>query len=151
MLECCAKMFSKTCEYAIKIMIYISSRPGDNEGRVGLEEIADAIESPRAFTAKILQQLSRAGLLESTRGRSGGFLLPANQMIALSDVIAAIDGDKLIKGCVLGFRECSDIYPCPIHHKFKPVRKAMTETFDTTSLEDLKGIMEENEVFLTEP
>ncbi|MEP4092672.1 Rrf2 family transcriptional regulator [Reichenbachiella sp.] len=144
-------MFSKTCEYAIKIMIYISSRKEEENMRTGLDEIAEAIDSPKAFTAKILQQLAKAGILESVRGRSGGFSLPPKKTIALSDVIVAIDGDKLIKRCVLGFRECSDLTPCPIHHRFKPVRLAMTETFESTSLEELKGIMEENKVFLIEP
>ena len=132
-------------------MIYLSSRKLEDNARFGLDEIADAIDSPKPFTAKILQQLARAELLDSVRGRSGGFSLPPKKDITLTDVIAAIDGKKLIKGCVLGFRECSDLTPCPIHHRFKPVRQAMTETFDSTSLEDLKGMMQEEGVFLIEP
>lgn len=143
-------MFSKTCEYALKIMIYISSRNEELEDRAGLEEIADAIDSPRAFTAKILQHLSRAGLLDSSRGRKGGFLLPKKQVITLYDVIIAIDGDKLVKGCALGFSECSDSHPCPIHEKVKAIRKIMTETFYSTTLDQLKGFVVDHEVFLTE-
>lgn len=132
-------------------MIYLSSRKKEIGKRYGLEEIAKAIDSPKPFTAKILQQLARAELLDSIRGRSGGFSLPTKKEISLVDVIVAIDGNKLIKGCVLGFRECSDRTPCPIHHKFKPIRTAMAETFETTSLEELKGILENDEVYLIEP
>lgn len=140
-------MFSKTCEYAIKIMIYLAIRREKNN-RAGLEEIADAIQSPKAFTAKILQQLARARLLESLRGRTGGFSLPKDRQIKLADIVEALDGDKIMKGCVLGFKTCSEVHPCPVHHKFKSVRDYLAGTLMTTSLEELKGVMEQQGVYL---
>ncbi|MCR9067029.1 MAG: Rrf2 family transcriptional regulator, partial [Cytophagales bacterium] len=65
-------MFSRACEYAIKIMIYIASNQQENR-KTGLKEVTEAIGSPEAFTAKILQQLVKSGLLESYKGPSGGF------------------------------------------------------------------------------
>ena len=49
-------MFSRACEYAIKIMIYIAANEQEGQ-RTGLKEVTEAIGSPEAFTAKILQQL----------------------------------------------------------------------------------------------
>jgi len=140
-------MFSKTCEYAIKIMIYLAARQ-ENGMRAGLDEIAVAIKSPRAFTAKILQQLARAQLLDSVRGRSGGFMLPTGKTITLAEIVSAIDGDKIMKGCVLGFNECSENHPCPVHHKFKSVRDYLAGTLMSTSLEELKGLLKNEGAFL---
>lgn len=57
-------MFSKTCEYAIRAMIFISQK-SDEGVRVGIKEISKGIDSPEHFIAKILQNLSRKGLVSS--------------------------------------------------------------------------------------
>ena len=94
-------MFSKACEYAIKIMIYIAAN--EKEGRrTGLREVTDSIGSPEAFTAKILQQLVKSGLLQSFRGPSGGFVLPDGKRILLHDVVVAIDGGSFVKRLCIG-------------------------------------------------
>ena len=142
-------MFSKSCEYAIKIMIFIASH-GKSDKWVGLDEIAKAIQSPRAFTAKILQQLAREGLLDSLRGRSGGFMLAKEKSIQLGDIVMAIDGEKLTKHCVLGFKDCSEEHPCPVHFKFKNMREYLSNTLLTTTMEELKEVMNEESVFLVE-
>jgi len=64
-------MFSKTCEYAIRAMIFIAQK--SKLGRVGIKEIAEAIDAPEHFIAKILQELCRKGLLQSLKGPTGGF------------------------------------------------------------------------------
>ncbi|HUF09173.1 MAG TPA: Rrf2 family transcriptional regulator [Rhodothermales bacterium] len=141
-------MFSKTCEYAIKIMICVATAPGDGV-RMGLDEIAEAVQSPKAFTAKILQQLARAGLLDSARGRNGGFMMPSITPIYLADIVAAVDGSGIMKDCVLGFNECSDEHPCPVHHKMRIVRDHLAVTLKSTSLHELKEVMERRDAYLT--
>ena len=141
-------MFSKTCEYAIKIMIHLATRSG--KGRAGLAEIAKAIDSPRAFTAKILQLLARAGLLDSVRGPGGGFSIAGNRDISLYQIVSAIDGDSLMSGCVLGFGECSEERPCPVHHRFSPVRDYLAGTLSTTSLSEIQQLMLDGKGFLRE-
>jgi len=76
-------MFSKACKYAINAMIYISTLPKGND-RVGLKEISQAINSPEAFTAKILQLLVRENLLSSIKGPNGGLRCMRNQVISNS-------------------------------------------------------------------
>jgi Rrf2 family protein len=141
-------MFSKTCEYAIKIMIHLTVR--DKEGRAGLAEIADAIASPKAFTAKILQLLTRAGLLDSVRGPGGGFSVVGKEDITLNQIVKAIDGDGVMVGCVLGFRECNEQRPCPVHHRFGPVRDFLSGTLSTTTLREIREVMVEGRGFLRE-
>ena len=128
-------MFSRACEYAIKIMIYIAANEQEGK-RTGLREVTDAIGSPEAFTAKILQQLVKGGLLQSFRGPSGGFVLTNGKDIMLHDVVVTIDGEHLLKDCVLGLPECSSSNPCPVHDKFLSVRNQLTETLLSTRIND---------------
>ncbi len=66
-------MFSKTCEYAIRALIFVAQK-SKNGGRTGIKEIANGIDSPEYFIAKILQDLSRKGFVQSAKGPTGGFL-----------------------------------------------------------------------------
>lgn len=130
-------MFSKTCKYAINAMIYVATLPTEQE-RVGLKEISKAINSPEAFTGKILQALVRDELLASTKGPNGGFFIAKNPAeIVLSQIVESIDGDMLFTGCALGFEKCSEEHPCPVHHKFKAIRDHLTGMLMTTSLKDV--------------
>ncbi|MBS1635878.1 MAG: Rrf2 family transcriptional regulator [Bacteroidetes bacterium] len=131
-------MFSKSCEYAIKATIYIAVQ--SNQGnRVGLKDIAREIASPEAFTAKILQQLSRNHIIDSVKGPNGGFQIDKKEMtrIKLSQIVSAIDGDAIFKGCGLGFKECSEKKPCPVHDKFKVIRNELKTMLENTSVQEL--------------
>lgn len=65
-------MFSKASQYAIKAIIYIWTK-SLQDSKAGAKEIGSEIDAPEAFTAKILQQLSRAKLIGSVKGPNGGF------------------------------------------------------------------------------
>jgi Rrf2 family transcriptional regulator, iron-sulfur cluster assembly transcription factor len=140
-------MFSKACEYALKIMIYMASIEGNGK-RMGLKDIAGAISSPEAFTAKILQQLVRNGLLNSLRGPNGGFELRSQRPIRLLEIVVAIDGEGIIKNCVLGLDKCSNEMPCPAHDKFMAVRDHLTGILSSTTLEEIKGGIVDGNRFL---
>ncbi len=128
-------MFSRACEYAIKIMIFIAAN--EQEGRrTNLKDVTEAIASPEAFTAKILQQLVKGGLLESFRGPGGGFVLPRGREVLLHDIVVTIDGEHLLKDCVLGLPECSGENPCPVHDKFITIRNHLNETLLSTKVND---------------
>jgi Rrf2 family transcriptional regulator, iron-sulfur cluster assembly transcription factor len=130
-------MFSKACEYGIKAMIFIAHESAAGR-RVSLKEVAGSIDSPEAFTAKILQQLRKADLLNSVRGTAGGFeLKKGGDEIRLAGIVTAIDGLKVITGCGLGLEACSDDKPCPIHDKFKHVRDGLQAMLESSSLRDL--------------
>lgn len=132
------KMFSKACEYGIKATLYIAKKSLSGE-RVSLKEIAKEIASPEAFTAKILQQLSRSKIIRSTKGPVGGFDIDKVQMdaINLSEIVTTIDGDKIYKGCGLGLEHCNENKPCPLHDKFAKVRDDLKEMLENTSLYEL--------------
>jgi len=131
-------MFSKACEYAIRATIHIAVQSTQGK-RVSLKDIAKAIDSPEAFTAKILQQLSRAYIIDSVKGPSGGFTIDKENMskIKLSQIVSAIDGDNIYKGCGLGLKQCSEKHPCPVHDKFKIIREELKNMLENTSIDEL--------------
>lgn len=116
-------MLSKACQYAIKASIFIAQQSLERQ-TVSVKDIAIAISAPEAFTAKILQQLSKADLLQSIRGKQGGFFVNKEHLsqVRIFDIINVIDGDSLFVSCGLGLKECSNENPCPVHEEFKSVR-----------------------------
>ena len=135
-------MFSKACEYAIRATIYIAQQSLEGN-RVSLKAISNEIDSPVAFTAKILQQLTRNKIITSVMGPTGGFEITNAQIdsIRLSNIIDAIDGDHIYHGCGLGLRECDASKPCPVHNKFAKIRNDLRKMLNETSLLELtKGL-----------
>ena len=127
-------MFSKTCEYAIRALIYTAQKSKDGS-RIGIKDIAAGIDSPEYFIAKILQDLGRKGFIKSAKGPNGGFYMDQenlNQSIA--DIVRELDGDKLFTGCGLGLKECSEQHPCPIHNEFKSIRKDISDMLERSKL-----------------
>lgn len=142
-------MFSRTCSNAIKAMLVIHKATVQGR-RAGLMEIADEIGSPAPFTAKILQQLAPAGLVRSFRGRHGGFEA-VTPNITLGTVVAAIDGDRFLKACILGFDHCSSTVPCPLHNEFQSVRSELRATLNDTTLAELSHRLDQGGSFLKQP
>ena len=142
-------MFSKACEYGIRSTIYIAMQSLEGN-RVNLKEIAAAIDSPIAFTAKILQQLVKNNIVESVKGAKGGFQIERSRIdsIKLNQIVSAIDGDKIFKGCALGLSECNDALPCPVHFKFKEIRDNLEKMTKETSIYELATGLEVGLTFL---
>ena len=131
-------MFSKACEYGIKASIFIAINSFENK-LVSPKEISEEIDSPTAFTAKILQALVRHNIINSVKGAYGGFEIDKTKIssIKLSQIVNAIDGDKIYKGCGLGLHICGEEHPCPLHDKFKIVRTELKDMLENTNLEQL--------------
>jgi len=137
-------MFSKTCEYGIKATSHIAYQSQTGK-RVSLKDIAEAIDSPVAFTAKIMQQLSKVGIVDSVKGPNGGFEIPLSKLdtVTLSDIVTAIDGNSIYVDCGLGLKACNEDKPCPVHHQFKFVRNNLRHMLETTRVRDLANGLHE--------
>ena len=126
--------FSKTCEYALRAVFYIASKSQNGE-RVGIKEIAEHINSPEHYLAKILQKLSRSGMVLSIKGPNGGFYIDASGLKRpLADIIIALEGDEIFSGCGMGLSYCSETNPCPLHNEFKKVRNQITHMLYKTTI-----------------
>jgi len=127
-------MFSKSAEYAIRAVFYIAK--STQLGRkVGIKEIASNIQSPEPFLGKILQELSKGGIVKSVKGPNGGFYLTEVEMNKkLSEVVKAIDGDDIFIGCGMGLPQCSEEHPCPLHNEFKAIRSELGRMLKSITL-----------------
>lgn len=129
-------MLSKSCEYGLRAMLYLSSLDGDDF--VSIRTISDALDISFHFLTKTFQKLTEAGLLSSQRGPSGGVRLarPAAD-ITPADVMVAIDGTELFTECVLGLPGCGDEQPCPLHDGWATERGRLKRLFESTSVAQL--------------
>ena len=141
-------MLSKTCEYAVRAVIYIAQQTKDGN-RVGIKDVAKGIDSPEYFIAKILQEMVRKNLLQSTKGPNGGFHLDEKYMKnSLAVIVRHFDGDKIFSGCALGLKRCSEKNPCPLHQQFKEIRNTLKHLLETTTINKLVEKLDSQEVFL---
>lgn len=142
-------MFSKACEYAIRASIYIAEHSRLDE-KVSLKEIAEAIESPMAYTSKILQQLVRNDIINSDKGPTGGFSMDEDMLkkVKLSTIVFAVDGDAIYNGCGLGLKKCNAKKPCSVHNQFKIIRDELKKMLETTLVKTLADDHEKGLTFL---
>ena len=133
-------------------ILWVKQRPAQkskNNAKVGVKQIAKAIDSPEPFIAKILQDLGRKGLVISAKGPTGGFYLDnAGLKKSLADIVIAIDGDILFTGCGLGLKTCSAKMPCPVHDDFVDIRKHIKSMMQNAKLGDYNTSLELGEKYL---
>ncbi len=83
--------------------------------------------------------MARAGLVQSQKGRRGGFRLArAPESISLLDVIRCIESRERWSGCLLGREECTQgIEPCAVHARWSELREAYRQLLQETTIADL--------------
>lgn len=143
-------MFSKACEHGIKAIIYIATQSLEGR-RVKIGDVAAQAGSPEAFTGKVLGALTKHNIVNSHTGPYGGFDIDPTRMeqIRMSDIVFAIDGDAVYKGCALGLKECNSKKPCPMHDRFVKVRAELRTMLETTSIYDLAVGLKTGKTILT--
>lgn len=127
-------MFSQTVEYALRAVVCLAT---SNTRLLGVTEISDQMDVPAGYLVKVLQQLVRADLVVSKRGKGGGFKLKElPEEISLLDVINAVDPIKRIKSCPLSLpAHCKQL--CPLHSKLDASYEEMERTFRTCFVSDM--------------
>lgn len=126
-------MFSSAARYALRATAHLGSL--HEEGYVPARRLAEVLEIPPTFLAKVLKQLVDAGLLVAFRGPTGGVKLSrAADQISLRQIIEAVDGPAVFTECVLGLPGCGDQKPCPLHEGWAPIRTALAEEFDRQTI-----------------
>ncbi len=131
-------IFSKKCEYGLQAILYLAAKEAEDVIRVDV--IAEELKIPKEFVSKILQSLREHGIIESKKGKAGGFILAKNpNKIRLIDVVEAIDGLEVFNSCVLGFPSCSPDHPCAVHNKWGKLR---TEAYNMLSDETIDRFKE---------
>lgn len=123
-------------EYAIRGILYLARQPQGKVSLVG--DIAAASDVPKSFLAKILQDFVKMGLVTSSRGTGGGFLLarPADR-ITLREVVEAVEGPIMPNRCLSGPGACDRDRFCRVHPVWERVRQETIAILDGITIEEL--------------
>jgi Rrf2 family protein len=104
---------TRQADYAVRAVYYLTTL--GSESRAATSQIAEEQHIPPSFLAKIISQLSVAGLLHTSRGARGGVSLARDpEKISLLDVVEAIDGPILLNECVNDTSACTFSDDCPM-------------------------------------
>lgn len=142
-------MFSKATEYALRATIFIAQK-STPEKKLGIEEIAKAIDSPQSFTAKILQSLTRNNVISAVRGPNGGFYIADKaKKLPVRAVLQAMGEDDVLEKCVLGLKKCSETQPCPMHEQYKSIKQQLIKLFVTKTIAQLADDIKDGVVFIS--
>ncbi|NUQ61857.1 MAG: Rrf2 family transcriptional regulator [Pirellulales bacterium] len=129
-------MLSRTARHAAAAVIALAEMPPGDYAGAG--EIADQIKAPRNYLGKLLKILADEGVLESQKGKGGGFRLAREaERITLFDVVEPIDHVSRWGGCLLGGSRCSDETPCAVHFRWAGVRDVYLKFLKGTTVADL--------------
>jgi len=126
-------MLSNSCRYGIRAVIYLAGKD-PKKGNTGIKQISADLGLPGPFLAKILQQLARNGILSSTKGPNGGFiLLKKPESITLLDIVKIIDGEGIFKNCIINTGSCKGVKAskkaCPFHDDYGRLRMDLANLF----------------------
>ena len=127
-------MISQTTEYALRAVVWLASHP---DRPLTAQQIAESTRVPAGYLAKVLQGLSRAGLLRSQRGLGGGFTLarPASDL-SIWQVVQAVDPIRRITECPLGF-ELHGESLCALHQQLDNAIARVEKDFARCSIASL--------------
>lgn len=135
-------MLSKKAKYALKALLYLTKKA--DQGLVLISDISSEERIPRKFLEAILVDLKTHGILQSTRGKNGGYALAKKpDQVSVGNVVRMIDGPLAPIPCVshLYYRRCEECVneeTCEIRLIMKKVRDSTASILDTTYLSDLE-------------
>jgi Rrf2 family iron-sulfur cluster assembly transcriptional regulator len=134
-------MLSNSCRYAIRAVIYLASQPLSN-GKTGIRKISSDLDLPSPFLAKILMQLAKYKILDSSKGPHGGFSLLKNpKKITVLDIVQIIDGNDVFTNCVVHNGTCEGVKKdkkhCPLHNDYEKTRTDIVRLFSNMTIFEL--------------
>ncbi|MGZ4788340.1 MAG: RrF2 family transcriptional regulator [Terriglobales bacterium] len=127
---------TRAADYAVRVMIHLAAQPLGTVVR--LRNLAGEVDVPESFLAKVLQTLTRGGLVISRRGPDGGFeLVPSSMQATMLDIINAIDGPVQLNTCLGEKGCCSRRDWCPAHSVWAEAQMAMSGVLNRETIGEL--------------
>lgn len=127
---------TRQADYAVRSILYLS-KMGNNQ-RAATSTVAQDQHIPPSFLAKIISQLSIAGLLHTSRGARGGVTLARDPSeITLLEVIEAIDGPIMLNECVGENGNCTFDESCPLRPVWCEAQKELVTRLKGTTFDQL--------------
>ena len=134
-------MLSKRAKYGMRALVYLAQNQG--QGPIGIRDISETLNIPRKFLEAILLDLRNEGVLQSRKGKEGGYFMERSpDTIPLGRIIRFIDGPLAAVPCVsqtayARCNDCPDEKTCVIRCIMKEVRDATAKILDETTLDKL--------------
>jgi Rrf2 family protein len=127
---------TRAADYAVRVMIHMAGLPPGT--RTSRTELASAAGCPDQFLSKVLQDLTRAGLVVSHRGNTGGFELPGmHHSATVLEVVEAVEGPVRLNVCLTHDHACERQQWCPAHTMWARAQEALTGVLRNTSIAEL--------------
>ena len=125
-------MLTNASKYAIRSVLYLAQNSSIDK-KYSAKSIAEELDIPLHFIAKLLQPLVKKGIISSLKGPNGGFYFTSkNGKFKVCDIIEVIEGKSIFDSCFLGLPKCGDANPCPVHHVVAPFKKDLLKKFNMT-------------------
>jgi Rrf2 family protein len=125
-----------TSQYAIRIMAFIAKQNHDK--LFNAKNISNSLDIPYKYMTKIMTLLVEANIINSLRGREGGYSLAKDPVvIKIIDILEAVKECIHSKNCVLGEGLCSTTNKCSLHDSWRYPKKTMLGMFRDTTLADI--------------
>jgi Rrf2 family protein len=134
---------SKKADYALIAMKHLAQQSNGTSGTTSASstsarEIAEQYDIPIELMAKVLQRLVRTGLLVSTQGTRGGYMLGRpSRLISIADVIQAIDGPFTVTACSTEKNDCEQYSKCSIRDPLWQIKERIVSALGTVSLAEM--------------
>lgn len=130
-------MLSNSSKYALKGVLYLAVNATVSK-KILAKDLAEPINVPPSYIAKILQELGRHGIVSSVKGPHGGFYLDEdNLQTQLIKIVDVIDGEQRLRSCMLSLQECDADNPCPLHHLVGNTKTAFIENLEKTTISQM--------------
>ena len=130
---------SNTSQYAIRILAYITDKK--DLQLINATELAEALLIPYKFLTKIMTDLTKADLIESIRGRDGGYRLKRSASeIMVNEILELFNDSIKDEQCVLGIGFCNGMCKCAMHDQWMEPKLLMQKMFRESSLQDIAGV-----------
>ena len=127
---------SKKADYALIAMKHLARKAGAQS--TSAREIAEQYDIPIELLAKVLQRLVRTGLLVSTQGTRGGYLLSRPpKAISVVDVVQAIDGPFTVTACSTEKIDCEQYGKCSVRDSLWQIRERIVAALGTVTLSEM--------------
>jgi Rrf2 family protein len=127
---------TRAADYAIRVMIHLAGLPHGTRASRG--DLAIAAQCPDQFLSKVLQALTRAGLVTSHRGNTGGFELPeAHSHATILEIVEAVEGPIHLNVCIGQAAACERRSWCPAHPVWQEAQEAMATVLRGSTIDDL--------------
>lgn len=129
-------IFSRSTQYAIQALVVLAGQPA---GKYLMSRtLAARLALPEAYLSKLMVRFAQAGILESTRGRQGGYRLGVNaRSVNLKQVVDVVCSGRMSRECLLGLKACSDDSACAMHGQWQPVKQGLFTMLEEQNLGSL--------------